>query len=102
CSNIVNAILVSISLALRVRPLTTEDRLQPRYRNKSENDVIAIPPPPKISYQPNGSPTPQQITVIPLQKSFTFDYVFGPQTQQEEIYERCAKRLILKFLEGAF
>ncbi|KAJ3319052.1 Chromosome-associated kinesin kif4a [Boothiomyces sp. JEL0866] len=33
-------------------------------------------------------------------KSFTYDYVYGPNDSQERIYNDLAKPLISKFLEG--
>ena len=39
---------------------------------------------------------------MPYQQRFTFDYVFGIETRQDEIFEGVGKHLIDKFLEGGF
>jgi Kinesin motor domain len=34
------------------------------------------------------------------QKSFTFDYVYGPSSTQEEIYQELVEPLVGQFLQG--
>ncbi|CAB5377761.1 unnamed protein product [Rhizophagus irregularis] len=71
----------SVRVALRVRPLNNKEILQ----NCSECLTI-IPDAPQI--------------LIGTDKSFTFDYVFPSDTEQEEVFHDCASPLIDKFVEG--
>ncbi|GET58565.1 P-loop containing nucleoside triphosphate hydrolase protein [Rhizophagus irregularis DAOM 181602=DAOM 197198] len=71
----------SVRVALRVRPLNNKEILQ----NCSECLTI-IPDAPQI--------------LIGTDKSFTFDYVFPSDTEQEEIFHDCASPLIDKLMEG--
>lgn|ERR1700730_1839272 len=75
-------------VAVRVRPLSEKDRAIPRFSNMSESDVLKIQ---------NSS-----LNVIPHQKTFTFDYVFGPNSTQDEIFVTLASPLIHKFIDGAY
>ncbi|KAF9580607.1 hypothetical protein BGW38_002675, partial [Lunasporangiospora selenospora] len=43
---------------------------------------------------------PQQVAVVPLQRSFTFDHVFGTGATQEEVYYGSVRRMVEKFMEG--
>ncbi|CAG8763472.1 7566_t:CDS:2, partial [Racocetra persica] len=73
---------------LRIRPLTDEDlaTLPTRFQRQ----VLSTPP-----------HTPNQVVVAGEKKQFfTFDHVFGPETSQNEIYERAVFKLIDKFIEG--
>jgi hypothetical protein len=74
--------------AVRVRPLSERDRAIPRFSNMSESDILRIQ---------NTS-----VYVAPHQKTFTFDYVFGPNSAQDEIFVTLADPLIHKFIDGAF
>ncbi|PKY45981.1 kif21a protein, partial [Rhizophagus irregularis] len=71
----------SVRVALRVRPLNNKETLQ----NCSEC-LIVIPDAPQI--------------LIGNDKSFTFDYVFPSDTEQEEVFQECASPLIDKMVEG--
>ncbi|GBC24957.2 uncharacterized protein OCT59_009458 [Rhizophagus irregularis] len=71
----------SVRVALRVRPLSNKETLQ----NCSEC-LIVIPDAPQI--------------LIGNDKSFTFDYVFPSDTEQEEVFQECASPLIDKMVEG--
>ncbi|ORZ08059.1 P-loop containing nucleoside triphosphate hydrolase protein, partial [Lobosporangium transversale] len=51
----------------------------------------------------SGAPAhdqPQQVVVVPVQRYFTFDHVFGTNATQEEIYQGSVKRMVDKFMEG--
>uniref|UniRef100_U9SUD6 Kinesin motor domain-containing protein n=1 Tax=Rhizophagus irregularis (strain DAOM 181602 / DAOM 197198 / MUCL 43194) TaxID=747089 RepID=U9SUD6_RHIID len=71
----------SVRVALRVRPLNSKETLQ----NCSECLTI-IPDAPQI--------------LMGTDKSFTFDYVFPSETEQEEVFHDCASPLIDKLVEG--
>jgi len=73
--------LPSHRVALRVRPLNNKESLQ----NCSECLTI-IPDAPQI--------------LIGTDRSFTFDYVFPSDTEQEEVFQDCARPLIDKLIEG--
>lgn len=38
--------------------------------------------------------------LIGTDKSFTYDYVFGSETPQQEVYDTAAAPLLNKFMEG--
>jgi hypothetical protein len=45
--------------------------------------------------------TPNQVIVHSDKKlTFNFDYVFGPETQQKDIYDTSIRNMVDKFLEG--
>ncbi|GBC24961.2 uncharacterized protein OCT59_009462 [Rhizophagus irregularis] len=71
----------SVRVALRVRPLNNKETLQ----NCSEC-LTTIPDAPQI--------------LIGTDRSFTFDYVFPSNTEQEEVFQECASPLIDKLVEG--
>jgi hypothetical protein len=66
---------------LRVRPLNSKETLQ------NCNECLTI------------IPDSSQI-LIGTDKSFTFDYVFSSETEQEELFQDCASPLIDKLVEG--
>ena len=68
-------------VGLRVRPLTQKEQLA----NCTEC----------ISFIPNE---PQ--VLVGTDKSFTYDYVFSSETQQQEVYQKAAAPLLEKFVEG--
>ncbi|CAG8439661.1 5846_t:CDS:2 [Funneliformis caledonium] len=71
----------SVRVALRVRPLNSKETLQ----NCSECLTI-IPDAPQI--------------LIGTDRSFTFDYVFPSETEQEDVFQDCARPLLDKLVEG--
>ncbi|KAI8967144.1 hypothetical protein BDF20DRAFT_917810 [Mycotypha africana] len=73
--------LAAVRVGLRVRPLTQKEALE----NCTEC----------ITYIPNE---PQ--ILLGTDKSFTFDYVFHPTTEQLHLYTQAAVPLLEKFLEG--
>ncbi|KAI8333919.1 P-loop containing nucleoside triphosphate hydrolase protein, partial [Chlamydoabsidia padenii] len=44
--------------------------------------------------------TGNTVRVVPHNKLFTFDHVFGPNTQQHEIFSTLGENLVQKFIEG--
>ncbi|KAI8073341.1 hypothetical protein BC940DRAFT_268126 [Gongronella butleri] len=75
-----------VQVALRIRPLTQQDRLQPRFSNCTDTDVLKT--------------INNTITVVPHQKSYTFDHVFDPDSSQEQVYNGVASNLVDRFLDG--
>ncbi|CAG8443698.1 9187_t:CDS:2 [Diversispora eburnea] len=78
----------AVQVALRIRPLT-------------EDDFITIP----TRFQKNvlftSQFTPNQVTVTCERKqNYTFDYVFGPEATQKEIFDKTVKGMVDKFTEG--
>ncbi|CAG8467879.1 1610_t:CDS:2 [Dentiscutata erythropus] len=78
----------TIKVALRIRPLTSED-------------LINIP----IRFQRNILSTaayaPNQVSIQHEKKhNFSFDYVFRQECNQKEVYERCVTKMVDKFLDG--
>ncbi|KAI9032872.1 P-loop containing nucleoside triphosphate hydrolase protein [Phycomyces nitens] len=76
----------AIQVALRIRPLTGRDRAQPRFANLAQDDVLKV--------------HESTVQVVPHNKLFTFDYVFGPDSTQNEIFSALGERLIQKFVDG--
>lgn len=68
-------------MGLRVRPLTQKEQLL----NCTEC----------ISFIPNE---PQ--VLVGTDKSFTYDYVFSNDSEQQEVYVKAASPLLEKFIEG--
>ncbi|SAM06276.1 hypothetical protein [Absidia glauca] len=80
--------LAAVQVAVRIRPLSDKDRSQPRFAHATNDDVLR-------AHENN--------TVIispPHNKTFTFDHVFGPQTQQADIFAALGQKSIRKFVEG--
>ncbi|KAG9307692.1 hypothetical protein G9A89_023257 [Geosiphon pyriformis] len=71
----------SVRVALRVRPLNNKETLQ----NCSEC-ITFIPDAPQI--------------LIGTDRSFTFDHVFSSDTEQEDVFEECARPMVEKLIEG--
>ncbi|KAL0092018.1 kif21a protein, partial [Phycomyces blakesleeanus] len=76
----------AIQVALRIRPLTGRDRAQPRFANLAQDDVLKV--------------HESTVQVVPHNKLFTFDYVFGPDSTQNEIFSALGDKLIQKFVDG--
>ncbi|KAI8096408.1 uncharacterized protein BX664DRAFT_259172, partial [Halteromyces radiatus] len=72
--------------AIRVRPLTKQDRSQPRFSHSSDSDVIKT--------------FGNTVTVVPHQKSFNFDYVFDTESTQDQVFNGVASNLVDRFLDG--
>lgn len=71
----------AVRVGLRVRPLTQKEQLT----NCTEC----------ISFIPNE---PQ--ILVGTDKSFTYDYVFSNDSEQQQVYEKAASPLLEKFMEG--
>lgn len=72
--------------ALRIRPLTNQDRAQPRFASLSEDDVLEV--------------HEDSVHVIPHNKTFHFDHVFRPSCSQAEIFSTVGDALVHKFVDG--
>ncbi|KAI9311063.1 P-loop containing nucleoside triphosphate hydrolase protein, partial [Dichotomocladium elegans] len=59
---------------------------QPRFANLSNDDVLRI--------------HEKTVHVVPHNKLFTFDHVFGTDSRQSEVFEALGPKLISKFTEG--
>ncbi|ORX58840.1 kinesin-domain-containing protein [Hesseltinella vesiculosa] len=81
-----NSTTSAVQVAVRIRPLTDRDRTQPRFANLNDDDCLKT--------------IDNTIRVVPQNKLFTYDHVFGPNSQQDEIFETVASKLVLKFVEG--
>lgn len=69
-------------MAVRVRPLTEQEKQHDQHN--------------AIQFIPNN----QQQIVIGGDRSFTFDYVYPPSADQEQVYTTCVIPLLNKFMEG--
>ncbi|SAL97756.1 hypothetical protein [Absidia glauca] len=76
----------AVQVALRIRPLTQKDRTQPRFANVNDDDCLKV--------------MGNTVRVVPHNKLFTFDHVFGPTTQQHEIFSTLGEGLVHKFIEA--
>ncbi|KAF9919665.1 hypothetical protein FBU30_010681 [Linnemannia zychae] len=99
-----HAIETSVQVALRIRPLVTDIRSHNRGRLRPETEVLSLIERSATPSSISGSSTPQdvhqQVVVVPLQRHFAFDHIFGTDATQEEIYRGCVKRMVDKFMEG--
>ncbi len=71
----------NVRVAVRVRPLL------PREIANGERECVTI------------IPEYKQIIVGP-KRAFTFDYVFGPETSQRDVYEQAALPLVQSCVDG--
>ncbi|KAI8387359.1 hypothetical protein BD560DRAFT_419831 [Blakeslea trispora] len=78
--------LTAVQVALRVRPLTQQDKAQPRFVNSTASDVIRT--------------VENSVVVVPHQKSFHFDHVFDSSSTQEDVFSAVGSKLVDRFLEG--
>ncbi|KAI9468075.1 MAG: P-loop containing nucleoside triphosphate hydrolase protein [Benjaminiella poitrasii] len=72
----------TVQVAIRIRPITERDRLQSR----QSNDVLKA--------QTN------EVHVVSQNKHFTYDHVFGPDVQQDDIFLHLGQKPVEKFVEG--
>lgn len=66
--------------------MTERDRAQPRFANSSNGDVLRA--------QEN------HVQIVSQNKYFTYDHVFGTETQQNDIFARLGQKPVQKFVEG--
>ncbi|KAI7886775.1 kinesin-domain-containing protein [Lichtheimia hyalospora FSU 10163] len=78
--------MLVVEISLRIRPLTSQDRAQPRFASLSEDDVLET--------QDNS------VHVIPHNKTFHFDHVFRPSCSQADIFSTVGDALVNKFVDG--
>ncbi|KAL0077603.1 P-loop containing nucleoside triphosphate hydrolase protein [Phycomyces blakesleeanus] len=78
--------IAAVQVALRIRTLSEKDRAQPRFANLANGDCLRA--------------LEKSVHVVPLNKLFTFDHVFGPESRQSEIFAAVGQKLIHKFVEG--
>ncbi|CAI2175051.1 3343_t:CDS:2 [Funneliformis geosporum] len=81
----------SVQVALRIRPITNEDtaNLPTRFQRQILTTSSHIPN--QVVVQGQNDKKPQ---------NFSFDHVFGPDTKQNEVFEKAVLNLVDKFLEG--
>jgi hypothetical protein len=77
-----------IKTALRIRPLTRADKVQPRFSQCTDSDVLKT--------------FENTVAVIPHQKSFQFDYVFDYTSSQEQVFTSVVSNLLDRFMDGNF
>ncbi|PKC12896.1 kinesin-domain-containing protein, partial [Rhizophagus irregularis] len=78
----------SVQVAVRIRPITSEDLVN--LPTRFQKSVLSTAP-----YAPN-----QVIVAGEKKQYFSYDYVFGPDSTQKDVYDRAVLKLIDKFLEG--
>lgn len=72
----------TIRVAVRIRPLTENEK------QHCQNNAIA--------FIPNN----QQQIILGGDRPFTFDYVYPPNSSQQDVYDTCVIPLLNKFIEG--
>ncbi|PKC06950.1 kinesin-domain-containing protein, partial [Rhizophagus irregularis] len=69
---------------VRIRPITTQDNLPTRFQRQ----VLT-------------TSAPNQVVVQADKKQvFSYDYVFGPESTQQDVYDKAIVKLVDNFLEG--
>ncbi|RIB28540.1 P-loop containing nucleoside triphosphate hydrolase protein, partial [Gigaspora rosea] len=88
-ANIGSSEKTSVQVAIRIRPIVNE--ASSIKQSRFQRPVVTTSP-----------QSPNQVVVVQGEKkqSFNFDYVFGPETGQPEVYEKAVEKLVLQFLEG--
>jgi ABC-type sulfate transport system substrate-binding protein len=72
--------------ALRIRPLTQQDKSQPRFSHSTDSDVLK-------TYE-------NTVIIAPHQKSFQFDHVFDSSSTQEQVFNTVASNFVDRFVDG--
>lgn len=81
-----NIRLIHIILALRIRPITNED-------------TVNLPT--RFQRQVLTASAPNQVVVQADKKQvFNYDFVFGPEATQQDVYDKAIVKLVDNFLEG--
>ncbi|CAB4396064.1 unnamed protein product [Rhizophagus irregularis] len=74
----------SVQVVVRIRPITTQDNLPTRFQRQ----VLT-------------TSAPNQVVVQADKKQvFSYDYVFGPESTQQDVYDKAIVKLVDNFLEG--
>ncbi|KAI9270989.1 hypothetical protein EDC94DRAFT_596739 [Helicostylum pulchrum] len=76
----------AVQVALRVRPLTSSDRSQPRFSHSTNSDVIK-------AYD-------KSVAIVPHQKTFQFDHVFDANSTQDQVFKSVASNFVDRFIDG--
>lgn len=66
--------------------MTERDRAQPRFANSASDDVLRA--------------QDKHIQIVSQNKYFTYDHVFGTDTQQQDIFAALGQKPVQKFVEG--
>lgn len=74
--------IIPVTVVVRCRPLVKKE--------VNEGSKIVV----------ECSTVAAQISLPDVQKSFTYDSVFPPNSLQEEVYEKCGKKLIETLFNG--
>nr|CAG8441546.1 1844_t:CDS:2 [Entrophospora candida] len=87
-TNSVGSEKTSVQVALRIRPITNEDVAH--LPTRLQRQVIT------------ATPTAPNTVVVQSDKklSFNYDHVFGPDSSQQEVYDKAVINLVENFLEG--
>ncbi|CAG8482739.1 23172_t:CDS:2 [Rhizophagus irregularis] len=74
----------SVQVVVRIRPITTQDNLPTRFQRQ----VLT-------------TSAPNQVVVQADKKQvFSYDYVFGPESTQQDVYDKAIVKLVDNFLEA--
>ncbi|RCI02145.1 hypothetical protein CU098_008136, partial [Rhizopus stolonifer] len=76
----------AVQVALRIRPLTQQDKSQPRFSHSTDSDVLK-------AYE-------NSVIIAPHQKSFQFDHVFDSSSTQEQVFNTVASNFVDRFVDG--
>ncbi|KAI9261153.1 hypothetical protein BY458DRAFT_478110 [Sporodiniella umbellata] len=76
----------SVQVALRIRPLTEKDKIQPRFSQSSNSDVLKV-------YE-------NSVVIVPHQKSFAFDHVLDSSVNQQQVFHQVASNFVDRFIDG--
>ncbi|CAI2161819.1 17640_t:CDS:2 [Funneliformis geosporum] len=76
----------SVQVAIRIRPITNEDTTN--LPTRFQRQILSASPPNQVIVQSEKK------------QSFSFDYVFGPEATQHDVYDKAIVKLVENFLEG--
>lgn len=75
-----------LMIAVRIRPISTE--INPNLPSRFQRQILTVVPPNTILVQSEKKHV------------FSYDYVFGPESTQQDVYEKAIEKLVNSFLEG--
>ncbi|KAI9247359.1 P-loop containing nucleoside triphosphate hydrolase protein, partial [Sporodiniella umbellata] len=81
-----NSNTTAVQVALRIRPLTPQDKSLPRFSQSTDSDILK-------AYE-------NSVIVAPHQKSFQFDHVFDSSSTQEQVFSTVASNFVDRFVDG--